>query len=120
MRKMKILFATMLLSAGATWASDFSGKWTGMLNTDNGEQMPGYLVLQQTGEDIKGTAGPDAGHQIEIQNGHVRAGEASFEARPGPATLKFILRRKDEKLTGDVFEDGQRIGSATFQPVADH
>jgi hypothetical protein len=119
MHRFKILFAAILVAATAAVGGDFSGKWSGKLITDSGVTIPGYVVLQQKGHELTGTAGPTAEQQVAIQNGRIQGGAASLEAKPGPSTLRFVLRLQDEKLTGDVFEDGQRIGTATFQRVAD-
>lgn len=105
--------ATILLTAVVALAGDFSGRWQGKLSVSASE-MPGYLVLKQDGEQITGTAGPDAQNQVKLTQGSVKDEEATIEAKPGASVLRFVLRLKDDKLTGDVFEDGAKIGTATF------
>jgi hypothetical protein len=103
----------VLLTAVMALAGDLSGRWQGKLSV-NGDEMPGYLVLKQDGQQLTGTAGPDAQNQIKLTQGLVKDGEATIEAKPRPAVLRFLLRLKDDKLTGDVFEDGNKVGTATF------
>jgi len=83
MRRFKVLFTTTLVAAISALGGDFSGKWSGNLTTDAGDTIPGYFVLQQNGDELSGTAGPDRGRQIAIESGHVRSDEASIEAKPG-------------------------------------
>ena len=105
--------AMMLLAAAGALAGDFSGRWQGKLSV-NGDEMPGYLVLKQDGRQLTGTAGPDAQKQVKLNKGLVEEGEATIEVSPGQAVLRFVLRIKDDKLMGDVFEDGNKVGTATF------
>jgi hypothetical protein len=108
--------AIMLLTAVVALAGDFSGQWQGTLLVNGGE-MPGYLVLKQDSKELSGTAGPSADHQINLKSGSVDGGQVTLEANPGDAILKFVLSLKDGKLSGDVFEDGKKIGTATFLRV---
>jgi hypothetical protein len=114
MRKSTVLFTAMVIAATVALGADFSGKWNGNLTTDAGHTILGYFVLRQNGDELSGTAGAHRGRQIAINSGHVRGDEASIEAKPGGSTRRFVLRLQDGKLTGEVFEDGQRIGSAIF------
>lgn len=105
--------AAVLLTAVVALAGDFSGRWQGKLMV-NGEEMPGYLVLEQNGQQLSGTAGPDAQHLVKLNKGFVEGDQATVEVSPGPAVLKFTLRLKDKQLAGEVFEDGNKVGTATF------
>jgi hypothetical protein len=40
----------------------------------------------------------------------------TVEAQPG-GTLRFVMKLDGEKLAGEVFEDGQLIGSIRFERV---
>ena len=106
-----------MMSSAIAVSADFSGEWKGNLAVDS-DQVPGYLVLQQKGPDVTGTAGATVDHQIAIETGHVEGDEMTIVARPG-ALLKFKLRLIEDKLTGDVFEDDQKIGTANFERVAE-
>jgi hypothetical protein len=103
----------MLLTAAVALASDCSGRWQGKLTVGDNE-MPGYLVLKQDGAQVTGTMGPDAQKQIALKSGSAAGDEVTIEASPGPSVLKLVLHPQDGKLTGDVFEDGNKIGSASF------
>ena len=82
MQRFKVLFAAILVAATAAAGGDFSGKWSGKLITDGGDTIPGYLILQQKGDDLTGTAGPTAEQQVAIQNGRIQGGAASSRRRP--------------------------------------
>ena len=105
----------LILAAGAAWAAaGFTGKWQGKLSV-NGDEMPGYLVLKQDGEQLTGTAGPDAEKQVKVTKSSVEGDRMMIEANPpGGSVLRFELRLQDDKLVGDVLEDGKKIGTATF------
>jgi hypothetical protein len=113
LRTLGFCLAATLLAAVASLAGDFSGRWQGKLSV-NGDETPGYLVLKQDGQQLTGTAGPDAQKQVRLDKGMVEGDQATIEASPGSSVLKFVLRLKDDKLEGDVFEDGNKIGTATF------
>ena len=79
--------------------------------------MPGYLVLRQEGQQLTGTAGPDAQKQVKVTKSSVDGDRMMVEANPGASALRFELRLQDDKLTGDVLEDGKKIGTARFSRV---
>jgi hypothetical protein len=74
-------------------------------------------VLEQKGAAVRGTAGPSAGTQRKIETGAAEGNQVTVEARPGPVLLKFVMQQDADKLAGEVFEDGQRIGTVTLQRV---
>jgi hypothetical protein len=110
--------AMIFLTAAMLLAGDFSGRWKGKLLV-NGNEMPGYLILKQDGEKLLGTAGPDAEKQVKLEKGMMEGDKATIDVRPGGAVLGFVLRLEDDKLVGDVFEDGNKIGTAIFLRVAE-
>jgi hypothetical protein len=108
--------AIMLLTAALALAGDASGRWQGKLSVNGGE-MPGYLVLKQDGHTLTGTAGPDSQKQVKLTKGLAEGDQVTIEAALGDAVLRFVLHLKDGKLTGEVFEDGARVGTAVFARV---
>jgi hypothetical protein len=113
LRGLGFYLVATLMAAVVALAGDFSGRWQGKLSV-NGNETPGYLVLKQDGQQLTGTAGPDAQKQVRLDKGMIERGQATIEANPGSSVLKFVLRLKDGQLEGDVFEDGNRIGTAKF------
>ena len=108
----------MLLAAvaGVCLAADATGKWSGTIAMESGS-APGYMMLEQKGAVVTGTAGPSAATQRKIETGIAEGNQVTVEARPGPVLLKFVMRQDGDKLAGEVFEDGQRIGTVTLQRV---
>lgn len=113
MRSGIFCLAMIFLAAVVALAGDFSGRWQGKLSV-NGDEMPGYLVLKQEGQQLVGSAGPDAQNQVKLKKGLVEGDQPTIDASPGTAVLRFVLRLRDNKLIGDVLEDGNKIGTATF------
>jgi hypothetical protein len=110
------LLVMLAVAAGLCLAGDATGKWSGTIVTESG-QAPGYMVLEQKGAVVTGTAGPSAGNQRKIETGIAEGNRVTVEARPGPVLLKFVMQQDGDKLEGEVFEDGQRIGTVTLQRV---
>jgi len=52
-------------------AADLTGKWTGTFSEHESEGKGALLILQQSGNELTGTAGPDQEKQFPIQNGKV-------------------------------------------------
>src|ERR1700675_4096028 len=98
------LILMLAVGAGLCLAADATGKWSGTIVTESGE-APGYMVLEQKGAAVTGTAGPSAGMQRKIETGTAEGNQVTVEARPGPVTLKFVMRQDGDKLSGEVFED---------------
>lgn len=112
-----LCLATLLLAAGAALASgDVTGRWQGTLKVQ-GNDIPGYLVLKQDGQQLSGTAGPSAEKQIEISKATVDGDRITIEAKQGDTVLGFELRLEDGQLKGNVLEDGAQVGTATFDRV---
>jgi hypothetical protein len=109
----------ILFAAFATCtAADIAANWSGTLSLDNGN-MPAYLVLKQTGNELCGTAGPTPDKQIPIDKGRVDGQNVTIEAKPGAATLRFTLTigQDGHTLAGDVYESDRKIGTASFSKV---
>jgi hypothetical protein len=105
-RALLILLASIFTLA----AADLTGKWTGTFTPDDGNEGPALLVLQQKGESLMGTAGPDEEQRFDIVNGKVTGDRVTFETDSGKSAMKFELTLKGEELSGQVSRerDGQK------------
>jgi hypothetical protein len=95
--------------------STFAGTWTGTMTAVTTND-PAFMVLAQDGNKISGTIGPDRQAQFKITRATVDGDTLTIEAQPG-GTLRFVLKMDGEKLAGEVFEDGQMIGTIRFERV---
>src|ERR1041384_7588873 len=91
-------------------AADVTGKWTGTFTPDGGDQGPALLILEQKGESLTGTAGPDDSQRFDIINGKVTGDTVTFQTDSGNSVMKFELTLKGEGLSGQVSRerDGQK------------
>jgi uncharacterized protein (TIGR03435 family) len=89
-------FAVPLILAFPCLAADISGKWAG---------YPGYVVLQQQGESLTGTAGPSAHDQVPIPNGRVDGDRVTFSMGP----YRFVLQISEDQLKGEMTGDSQQV-----------
>src|SRR6516162_4769311 len=103
------------LLALALFATNFAGTWTGTMTAVTTND-PAFMVLAQDGNKITGTIGPDREAQFKITKASVDGDTLTVEAQPG-GTLRFVMKLDGEKLAGEVFEDGQLIGSIHFERV---
>ncbi len=110
------LMMMLVACTGLCIAADVSGTWSGILSLGDRE-MPGYMVLAQKGAVVTGTAGGSPDGQHPIEKGTAEGDQVTIEARPGPALLRFVMKQQGDKLSGDVFEDGQRIGTVSLGRV---
>ena len=92
------------LAAGTLSGADATGTWTGTLTRsgDATEPLPAYLVLKQEGEQLTGTAGPNAGEQQPIHRGKAENGVLTFEVTTGESVMKFAVKQDGDEITGDV------------------
>ena len=75
--KFRWLAAALLVFAGSSIAADVDGKWTGTMNTPNGD-VPINFTFKADGATLNGsTSGPD-GMEIKIANGKVDGDKISF------------------------------------------
>jgi hypothetical protein len=99
-RHMKILMVVLGFAVSLS-AADLSGKWTGTFEAHDGEVKPALLMLQQTGEALTGTVGPNADHQRPIRNGKVAGNKVTFEFETD-AVMKCALTLDEDRLHGDI------------------
>jgi hypothetical protein len=101
------------LIAIVLFTTNFAGTWTGTMTAVTTND-PAFMVLAQDGNKITGTIGPDREAQFKITKASVDGDTLTVEAQPG-GTLRFVMKLDGEKLAGEVFEDGQLIGSIHFE-----
>lgn len=119
MRNIKGLWTVLaLLVATSAWAADFTGKWTGSMALKNGEADPANVHLKQNGNVITGTMGPSDEKQFPLTKCSVDGDQVTIEARPGPKILRMTMKLEGTKLSGDVFEDNEPIGTVSLEKAA--
>ena len=112
-----ILLLLLLAGVAAAWSSDVTGKWAGSMRLDAGGEGTASLHLKQNGTEITGTQGPSDEKQFPITKGQIDGDQVTVEAKPGSATLRLTMKLSGDNLTGDVFEDDQKIGTIALQRV---
>ena len=60
------------------------------------------LILQQNGDKLTGTAGPDRETRHQIQNGKSENGNISFSVDSGNSVMKFVLKQEGDEIQGGV------------------
>jgi hypothetical protein len=104
----RVLFI-FLLTVLSLSAADFSGKWAGELRAIKSEaDRPNpdthYLVLQQNGTTVTGTAGAMRQAQFAIQNVKLNGSRLTFEITvEGPGiTVAYDLQLSGDTITGSI------------------
>ncbi len=99
----------LLLAVLSLSAADFSGKWAGELRATKSEaQRPNpdthYLVLEQQGTTVTGTAGAQREAQFDIQNVKLNGSRLTFEITlEGPGiTVAYDLQLSGDTITGSI------------------
>ena len=116
---MKIFAAlslVLLTFAPAQTAASFTGKWTGSfapMRPDGSTAHEGIeLNLTQKGNEITGTAGPNAERQWALSKGVVAGDKLSFVVQvPDGPTITFALTLTKDRLVGEAKgnDDGQEM-----------
>jgi hypothetical protein len=104
-----MLAATLTLAYAAV--ADFSGKWSGSA-PDNAGGM--YVVLQQEGTLLTGSAGPTESKQFPIMAGKVGGDHLTFEIKMGGGIIRFDLIGTTSELRGiaRILEDDGNTDTA--------
>jgi hypothetical protein len=107
---MKRLLGAVLLFSVLSFGADITGTWSGPMEMKRGgetRQDSAHLVLTQSGNDVKGTAGPTAERQWAIKKGSVNGEDIQLEVE-NEQGRKMVLQLKvdGEKLTGDLKGEG--------------
>jgi hypothetical protein len=105
-------------SVAADAKGDFSGTWSGSfaIHFNDGRVIndTAWLVLQQSGTTVTGTAGPKAEEQGPIRDGFTSGSQLKFVADSTRGkVLQFVLNRDGDGLsgeaTGDIGDDRVRV-----------
>src|SRR5690348_13831859 len=85
--------------------SPFTGTWSGSfeIHFADGRVVndTAWLVLQQAGKTVTGSAGPKLDQQSPIQNGAASGDQLTFETAGSQGkVLKVVLKREGERLRG--------------------
>lgn len=118
MRQIRWRWLLMLIVSTA-WAADVTGRWTGSMVLNDGNNSAAYLRLKQAGGVITGSQGPSDEHQFPITSGRIDGDQVTIKGRPGPAVLRLTMKLEGNKLSGEVFEDDRKIGTVSLQKVND-
>jgi hypothetical protein len=90
--------------AGTRAAANVSGKWSGdwEIGPDDAPG-PHYMILQQDGGKVTGTAGPRPDYQMAIQKGNIAGGKLTFEVAVAETlALRFSLMVAGDEMHGDA------------------
>jgi hypothetical protein len=89
---------------GTRAAANVSGKWSGEWEIGpDGEPGPHYMILQQDGAKVTGTAGPRPDYQMPIQKGAVSEGKLTFEVAVAETlALRFSFTVAGDEMRGDA------------------
>jgi hypothetical protein len=110
------LIGIFALCAAALAGADVSGTWRGNITAGDRGDMPAYMVLQQSGEKVTGTAGGNEKQMFQIREGRIEGDRLTVEASPSEGTvLRFNLVVKGDVMEGDVDENGSTIGTAKLK-----
>ncbi len=100
--------AAFLILTTAALAADVDGKWTGKMNTPNGEVPVGFTFMAD-GDKLNGsTMGPN-GNEVKIADGKVDGSNISFSVTFDfggmPITLNYkgVVEKDQIKFNIDVF-----------------
>ena len=108
----------LMLVATSAWAADVTGKWTGSMVLNAGRTDPANVHLKQDGNAVTGTMGPSDEKQFPLSSGRMDGDQVTIEAKPGPSVLRLTMRLEGTKLSGEVFEDNQEIGTFSLQKAS--
>ena len=105
--KFRALAIGILLAAASCFAADVDGKWTGTMNTPNGD-VPVNFTFKADGATLTGTTSGPAG-DINIADGKVDGDKISFSVTFDfggmPFTMKYsgAVAKDQIKFTIDIF-----------------
>ncbi len=117
------LITLCVLLATTIAAADVTGKWRGSITTEmarqtTGGEVPSYMVLEQSGSKVTGSAGGSESLLFKIREGKIVGDRLTVEASPKEGSvLRFNLLVKADELDGDVEDNGRSIGTAKLKRV---
>src|SRR5258708_1978687 len=106
--KFRLIVMGLVVTAALCFGADVDGKWTGTMNTPNGD-VPVNFTFKADGATLNGsTSGPD-GAEIKIADGKVNGDKISFSVTFDFGGMPFTMNysgavAKDQiKFTIDIF-----------------
>jgi hypothetical protein len=101
----------MAMFAALSWSAEVTGTWSGPMEMTRGgetRQDRAHLVLAQTGNEIKGTLGPNPDKQMPITKGTIEGSNIVLEGTPPSGSGKVTIRLtvEGEKLVGELNAEG--------------
>jgi hypothetical protein len=111
MKLRTLLLTTLLLCSTAVVAADLTGTWqitiSGTSPDGTVQKDTGLAVLQQNGDGLTGSLGPDETRLSPISEGSIKDNKIILKASPRPdRTMTFELTVSGEKLVGTVSRTG--------------
>jgi hypothetical protein len=96
--------AVVMLLAISAIAGDLTGRWSGTFKVEGGDhEVPQLFILQQQGNVLTGSGGPNAGEQYPIENGRIDANRVRFELTTGEWKFAYDLKPAGpDALHGDL------------------
>src|SRR5436190_23518156 len=94
MRRTMWLVTAILLPVMCAMAADVSGKWTGTMSDDRSSDVL-LLILQQDGNKITGTGGPNESERHPLENVMLQGDKLTFEVR-ARSEFWFLTSRSTE------------------------
>jgi hypothetical protein len=107
-RLMRFALCAWLSVAALLLATDaeVTGEWSGNVVTESeaGQhtEFPFVMVLEQEGESLTGTMGPQGGKPLPIHGGKIRSNHLSFAVDDESLTVNFELQLEEGHLKGTV------------------
>lgn len=90
---MRRALAIVVLFASIAMARDVAGTWSGTFKVSGGDHtIPQIIILKQDGNQLTGSAGPDAAEQYPIENGKVDGDRVRFELTSGEWRFSYDLK----------------------------
>ena len=109
-----LCLSILLLAAMTLSAADISGKWAGTFTATGGgetHEETAFVVFQQKGTELTGSAGGDESHQFPILKGKIEGNKITFEVQSDGPLYKCNLILAGDHIKGDVtvVQEGQSI-----------
>ena len=91
------------LAASLLVAGNVAGKWTGTLRFDGADNsVPAVLILEQDGNTVRGTGGPNDSQQHPFENGKLDGNNVHLERHEGSDVIIIELKLENDQLVGNM------------------
>ncbi len=99
---MRVMAIALLLAFGMQSGS-VSGKWQGTFRVDGGDHdVPQLFQLNEDGQKLTGTGGPDAAERYPIANGQLNGDRVTFDLTTGEWKFSYDLRTSGQVMNGKL------------------